>query len=61
MATSTRASDLSRIRRLAALSGTVLLVAAAVWLATAAVAATTHTVAMDGTRFSPDTITGKRG
>ena len=39
----------------------VLFMAAAVGLSTPAVAATTHTVAMDGTRFIPETLTVKRG
>jgi plastocyanin len=56
-----RVSRVSLTRRRLALAGTVLLVAAAVWLATPALAATTHTVAMDGTRFVPETITVKRG
>jgi plastocyanin len=56
-----RAYDLSRIRRLAVMAGMVLLIAAAVWLATPALAAKTRTVAMDGTRFVPETITVKRG
>jgi len=61
MTTAIRAREFSRTRRLAAMAGAVLLVAAAVWFATPAVAATTHTVAMDGTRFIPETITVKRG
>jgi len=57
-----RASGLSRTRRLAVMAGMTLLVAAAVWLATPALAATTHTVVMDGTRFAPETITvGMKG
>lgn len=56
-----RASRLSRTRRLAVMSGTLLLIAAAVWLAGPALAAKTHTVAMDGTRFVPEAITVKRG
>lgn len=35
--------------------------AAALGLASPAVAVTTHTVAMDGTRFIPETLTVKRG
>ena len=58
MTTTIRASELSRTRRLA---GMVLLIAAAAWLATPALAAKTHTVAMDGTRFVPETITVKQG
>jgi plastocyanin len=56
-----RASDVSRMRRLALMTGMVLFMAAAVWLATPALAAKTHTVAMDGTRFVPETITVKQG
>jgi plastocyanin len=56
-----RASELSRIPRLAGMTGMVLLVATAVWLATPVLAAKTHTVAMDGTRFIPDTIIVKKG
>jgi len=56
-----RACEVSRTRRLAAMSGMVLLMAAAAWFATPAAAAQTHTVAMDGTRFIPATITVKRG
>jgi plastocyanin len=56
-----RASGISRLRRMAGMAGTVLFVAAALWLATRALAAETHTVAMDGTRFVPETITVKPG
>lgn len=59
--TAIRASGLSRARRVAAMAGMALLMAAAVWLAAPALAAKTHTVAMDGTRFVPETITVKRG
>jgi plastocyanin len=38
-----------------------LVMAAAVGLATPALAAKTHTVAMDGTRFIPETLTVNRG
>jgi plastocyanin len=56
-----RASGSSRTRRAAVMAGLVLLMAAAAWLATPALAAKTHTVAMDGTRFIPETITVKQG
>ena len=39
----------------------VLVIAAAVGLAVNAGAATTHTVVMDGTRFTPETLMVKRG
>ena len=61
MTTAIRASELSRARRLAGMAGMVLLIAAAAWLALPALAAKTHTVAMDGTRFVPETITVKQG
>lgn len=61
MTTTIRASELARIRRLAVMAGMVLVIAAAVWVATPALAAKTHTVAMDGTRFIPETITVKEG
>ena len=47
--------------RLAGRMGVVLFVAAAVGFVTPAVAAQTHTVAMDGTRFIPETLTVRRG
>jgi plastocyanin len=56
-----RASELSRIRRMAVMAGMVAFAAAAVWLATPALAAKTHTVAMEGTGFVPQTITVKQG
>jgi plastocyanin len=59
--TTIRASELARIRRLAIMTGTVLLIAAAAWLATPAAAAKTYTVAMDGTGFIPETITVEQG
>ena len=49
------------MRRLAGRTGLVFLMAAAVGFAIPAVAATTHTVAMDGTRFVPETLTVERG
>jgi plastocyanin len=61
MTTAIRASEASRTRRLAGMGGMVLLIAAVVWLATPALAAKTHTVAMDGTRFVPETITVEKG
>ena len=61
MITAIRAPEASPTRRLAVMAGTVLLMAAAAWFATPAAAAKTHTVAMDGTRFIPETITVKRG
>ena len=61
MATAIRGSELSRRRRVAVMAGMALLTAAAVWLATPALAAKTHTIAMDGTRFIPETITVKQG
>ena len=56
-----RALEVSRTRRLGAMAGAALLVAAAIWLAAPALAAKTLTVAMDGTRFVPETITVKQG
>ena len=52
--------DVPRRLRLAVMMGMVLVVAAAVWLAAPAAAAKTHTVAMDGTRFVPQTIIVKQ-
>jgi len=56
-----RALQLSRTRRLAGSVGMVLFMAAAVGFVTPAVAAKTYTVAMDGTRFVPETLTVKPG
>src|SRR4051812_25691687 len=56
-----RAPDRSRMRRPAGRMGMALFMAAAVGLSTGALAAKTHTVAMDGTRFIPETLTVKRG
>jgi plastocyanin len=42
-------------------TGMALFMAAAVGLAIPALAAKTHTVVMDGTRFHPETLTVKRG
>ena len=50
------------MRRLTGRLGMMLVIAVAAGVITpAAVAATTHTVAMDGTRFTPETLTVKRG
>jgi plastocyanin len=49
------------MRRLARRTGAALFVAASVGFVTPAGAAETHTVAMDGTRFVPETVTVKRG
>jgi plastocyanin len=50
------------MRRLAGRLGMMLVIAVAAGVITpAAVASTTHTVAMDGTRFMPETLTVKRG
>jgi plastocyanin len=43
------------------MTGLAFLMAAAIGVATPAVAATTHTVAMDGTRFIPETLSVKQG
>jgi len=50
-----------RMRRVAIVTGTVVLLAAAAWFASTASAAETYTVAMDGTRFVPEAITVKQG
>jgi len=47
--------------RLAGKAGIVFFVAAFVAFVPPALAKTTHTVAMDGTRFIPETLTVKRG
>jgi len=49
------------MRRWAGRAGMVLAMTAAAGFVTPAIAATTHTVAMDGTRFVPETLTVKRG
>jgi len=51
----------SCMRRWAGRTGMVLVMAAAAEFVTPAVAAKTHTVAMDGTRFIPDALTVQRG
>jgi plastocyanin len=51
----------SRIRRVAGKAGLALLMAAAVGFARAVPASETHTIAMDGTRFVPETLTIKQG
>jgi plastocyanin len=56
-----RALQFSRRRRLAGQAGIVFLMAAAVGFARPARAAKTLTIAMDGTRFVPETLTVKRG
>jgi plastocyanin len=56
-----RASAVSRMRRLAGAAGIAFLAAAAVGFAGPVLAADTHTIAMDGTRFVPETVTVKRG
>ena len=57
-----RTLDVADMRHWASRVGVALLMAvAAAGFATPAVAATTHTVAMDGTRFIPETLTVKRG
>jgi plastocyanin len=61
MIPATYAVEISGQRRLAIGAAMVLLVAAAIGFAVPADAATTHTVAMDGTRFIPETLTVKRG
>lgn len=49
------------MRRLAARTAMVVFMAAAVGFVTPADAEKTHTVAMDGTRFIPETLAVKRG
>jgi plastocyanin len=61
MAIAIRARESSRMRRLGAMTGVVLLMGAAAWFAAPAAAAKTYTVAMDGTRFIPEKITVKQG
>lgn len=56
-----RAGAISCMRGLAGTAGMVFVMAAAAGFANPAVAAETHTVAMDGTRFIPETLTVKRG
>jgi plastocyanin len=55
------APEKPRILRLASRMGMALFMAAAVGLAIPALAAKTHTVVMDGTRFHPETLTVNRG
>jgi plastocyanin len=56
-----RRRAISRARDHARNAALVLLIAAVAGVAIPAVAAKTHTVAMDGTRFIPETITVERG
>jgi plastocyanin len=49
------------MRRLAGTAAMVLCMSASAGFAITAVAATTHTIAMDGTRFIPETLTVQRG
>jgi plastocyanin len=55
------ATAASRMRRLAGNTALVLCMAASAGFAVPAVAAKTHTIAMDGTRFVPETLTVQRG
>ena len=56
-----RAWQVSRKRRLACKAGIAFLTITAVGFAAPVGAADTHTIAMDGTRFIPETLTVKRG
>lgn len=55
------APQVSRLRQLSGVAGIAFLVAAAVGIADPVLAADMHTIAMDGTRFVPETVTVKRG
>ncbi len=56
-----RALHVSRKRRLCGKAGIALVIGAALGFARPVIAAATHTVAMDGTHFIPETLTVKRG
>ena len=56
-----RANPVSSVSRVAAKAAVVLCIAAAAGFAIPAGAAKTYTIAMDGTRFVPDTVTIQRG